>query len=40
MKNPEADMNQSNLVILGGVMVAGYAAKQLVELAPPKGELN
>lgn len=32
-------MNQSNLVILGGGMVAGYAAKQLVELGLPKGEL-
>ena len=32
-------MNQSNFVILGGGMVAGYAAKQLVELAMPKGEL-
>jgi NADPH-dependent 2,4-dienoyl-CoA reductase/sulfur reductase-like enzyme len=32
-------MNQSNIVILGGGMVAGYAAKQLVELALPKGEL-
>src|SRR5215469_16046810 len=33
------NMNQSNIVILGGGMVAGYAAKQLVELALPKGEL-
>src|SRR5499433_1718887 len=32
-------MNQSNVVILGGGMVAGYAAKQLVELGLPKGEL-
>lgn len=32
-------MNQSKIVILGGGMVAGYAAKQLVELALPKGEL-
>jgi NADPH-dependent 2,4-dienoyl-CoA reductase/sulfur reductase-like enzyme len=32
-------MNQSNIVILGGGMVAGYAAKQLVELALPNGEL-
>lgn len=32
-------MNQSNFVILGGGMVAGYAAKQLVELGMPKGEL-
>ena len=32
-------MNQSNIVILGGGMVAGYAAKQLVELELPKGEL-
>jgi NADPH-dependent 2,4-dienoyl-CoA reductase/sulfur reductase-like enzyme len=32
-------MNQSNIVILGGGMVAGYAAKQLVELGLPKGEL-
>jgi NADPH-dependent 2,4-dienoyl-CoA reductase/sulfur reductase-like enzyme len=33
-------MNQSKIVILGGGMVAGYAAKQLVELALPKGELT
>src|SRR5215469_1033928 len=33
------DMNQSNIVLLGGGMVAGYAAKQLVELGLPKGEL-
>jgi len=32
-------MNQSNVVILGGGMVAGYAAKQMVELGLPKGEL-
>src|SRR5215469_3517897 len=32
-------MNQSNIVLLGGGMVAGYAAKQLVELGLPKGEL-
>ena len=32
-------MNQSNIVILGGGMVAGYAAKQLVELGLPKGQL-
>ena len=32
-------MNQSNIVILGGGMVAGYAVKQLVELGLPKGEL-
>jgi NAD(P)H-nitrite reductase large subunit len=32
-------MNQSNFVVLGGGMVAGYAAKQLVELGLPKGEL-
>ena len=32
-------MNQSNIVIVGGGMVAGYAAKQLVELGLPKGEL-
>jgi len=32
-------MNQSNIVILGGGMVAGYAAKQLVELGLPQGEL-
>jgi hypothetical protein len=29
-------MNQANIVILGGGMVAGYAAKQLVELGLPK----
>jgi len=32
-------MNHTNTVILGGGMVAGYAAKQLVELGLPKGEL-
>ena len=32
-------MNQSNIVLLGGGMVAGYAAKQLVELGLAKGEL-
>src|SRR5215468_9293000 len=32
-------MNHSNIVILGGGMVAGYTAKQLVELGLPKGEL-
>ncbi len=32
-------MSQSNIVILGGGMVAGYAAKQFVELGLPKGEL-
>ena len=32
-------MNHSNIVILGGGMVAGYAAKQLVELGLPKGDL-
>lgn len=32
-------MNQSKIVILGGGMVAGYAAKQLVELGLPQGEL-
>src|SRR5215831_10541124 len=32
-------MNHSNIVILGGGMVAGYAAKQLAELGLPKGEL-
>jgi NADPH-dependent 2,4-dienoyl-CoA reductase/sulfur reductase-like enzyme len=32
-------MNHSNIVILGGGMVAGYAAKQLVELGLPSGEL-
>src|SRR5262249_18450516 len=34
------DMNQSNIVILGGGMVAGYAAKQLVELGLSKGDLS
>ncbi len=32
-------MDQSKIVILGGGMVAGYAAKQLVELGLVKGEL-
>lgn len=32
-------MNQSNIVILGGGMVAGYVAKQLFELGFPSGEL-
>ena len=32
-------MNQSNIVVLGGGMVAGYAARQLVELGLPKGEV-
>ena len=32
-------MNQTNIVILGGGMVAGYAAKQLVELGLHRGEL-
>ena len=32
-------MSQSNIVILGGGMVAGYAAKHLVELGLAKGEL-
>ena len=32
-------MNQLNIVILGGGMVAGYAAKQLAELGLPKGDL-
>src|SRR5580765_1267772 len=32
-------MNESRLVILGGGMVAGYAAKQLVELGLKPGEL-
>ena len=32
-------MIQYDIVILGGGMVAGYAAKQLVELGLPKGEL-
>jgi len=32
-------MNQTNIVMLGGGMVAGYAAKQLVELGLPRGEL-
>jgi 3-phenylpropionate/trans-cinnamate dioxygenase ferredoxin reductase subunit len=32
-------MNESKFVIVGGGMVAGYAAKQLVELGLPSGEL-
>jgi len=32
-------MNQAKIVILGGGMVAGYAAKQFVELGLPHGEL-
>src|SRR5438552_2864172 len=32
-------MNRSSIVILGGGMVAGYAAKELVELGLSKGEL-
>lgn len=32
-------MKHSNIVILGGGMVAGYAAKQFVELGLPSGEL-
>ena len=32
-------MNESRVVILGGGMVAGYAAKQLVELGLKPGEL-
>jgi NADPH-dependent 2,4-dienoyl-CoA reductase/sulfur reductase-like enzyme len=32
-------MDQAKIVILGGGMVAGYAAKQLVELGLPSGEL-
>src|SRR5579862_8664523 len=32
-------MNKSRFVILGGGMVAGYAAKQLVELGLKSGEL-
>ena len=32
-------MNESKFVILGGGMVAGYAAKQLVELGLQPGEL-
>ena len=33
-------MKEPKVVILGGGMVAGYAAKQLVELGLPKGELT
>ena len=32
-------MNRANIVILGGGMVAGYAAKQMVELGLSSGEL-
>jgi NADPH-dependent 2,4-dienoyl-CoA reductase/sulfur reductase-like enzyme len=32
-------MNEANFVLLGGGMVAGYAAKQLIELGLSKGEL-
>ena len=32
-------MSESRFVILGGGMVAGYAAKQLVELGLKAGEL-
>jgi hypothetical protein len=32
-------MNGSKYVIVGGGMVAGYAAKQLVELGSKAGEL-
>jgi len=32
-------MNESKFLILGGGMVAGYAAKQLVELGLQPGEL-
>lgn len=35
-----ADMKQSKMVILGGGMVAGYAAKQMVELGLRPGELT
>src|SRR5215472_13157918 len=34
-----AAMEKSKFVILGGGMAAGYAAKQLVELGLPKGDL-
>src|SRR5579859_3889504 len=33
-------MNESKFVILGGGMVAGYAAKQMVELGLKSGELT
>ena len=33
-------MNESRFVILGGGMVAGYAAKQLVEMGLKPGELT
>jgi len=32
-------MNQAKIVILGGGMVAGYAAKQMVDLGLRSGEL-
>src|SRR4029078_2399407 len=32
-------MDRSKIVIVGGGMVAGYAAKQLVEAGMPSGEL-
>src|SRR5882672_8906960 len=35
----QSKMDQSKFVILGGGMVAGYAAKQLVELGLKSGEL-
>src|SRR5215472_17139801 len=35
-----AAMEKSKFVILGGGMAAGYAAKQLVELGLPKGDLT
>src|SRR5215470_17048809 len=35
----EGNMNRANIVILGGGMVAGYAAKQMVELGLSSGEL-
>jgi NADPH-dependent 2,4-dienoyl-CoA reductase/sulfur reductase-like enzyme len=35
----QKDMNESKFVILGGGMVAGYAAKQMVELGLQPGEL-
>src|SRR5215470_16073171 len=36
----EGNMNRANIVILGGGMVAGYAAKQMVELGLSSGELT
>src|SRR6266699_5510640 len=33
-------MDQSNVVILGGGMVSGYAYKQLMELGLPRSELG